>query len=64
MARRTIRKAITFKRAGENKMNEVRETLLEKIKYIPDNNLFELLNFIDVLTVKKTQGILLSLSGI
>jgi len=44
-------------------MNEVRETLIEKIKYLPDNKLFELINFIDILTVKKTQGILLSLSG-
>ncbi len=49
--------------AGENKMNEVREALIEKIKYLPDNKLSELINLIDVLTVKKTQGILLSLSG-
>jgi hypothetical protein len=46
-----------------NKMNEVRETLIEKIKYLPDNKIYELINFIDILTVKKPQGILLSLSG-
>ncbi len=44
-------------------MNEMRETLIEKIKYIPDDKLYEAINFIDFLTEKKTQGILLSLSG-
>jgi hypothetical protein len=44
-------------------MNEVRETLIEKIKYVPDNKLFELLNFIDILTGEKTQRVFLSLSG-
>ncbi|OQX22468.1 MAG: hypothetical protein BWK80_30395 [Desulfobacteraceae bacterium IS3] len=44
-------------------MDEMRETLIEKIKYIPDDRLYEVINFIDLLTEKKTQGILLSLSG-
>lgn len=48
---------------GGNKMNEVRETLIEKIKRLPDNKLYELIDFIDILAVKKPQRVLLSLSG-
>lgn len=44
-------------------MNEVRETLIERIKYIPDDKLYEAINSIDLLTEKKTQGTLLFLSG-